>query len=126
MKEAENNDQTIWECISSHKTKFPDPLILSKGEKVKLGDFATEENWENWIWAENASGKGGWIPVQIINISTDNKEGIVKEAYSAKELNINKGEKIIKIYSLNGWAWAKNVDTKEEGWIPNEIIKWTE
>jgi len=53
----------------------------------------------------------------------EKQKGIVKENYSAKELNINVGEKVIKIKELNGWGWVKRELNNEEGWLPLEILK---
>jgi len=117
------NDNTVWECISDHRTQYPNPIKLSKGEVVKLGEPAPEEKWKNWIWAENVKGQGGWVPVQLIDKTNGNLKGVVKEKYSARELNINAGENVIKIKSLNGWTWVRNIGNHEEGWIPDEVIK---
>ncbi len=122
MNQIEYNDNTVWECVSDHRTQYPNPIKLSKGEIVKLGELAPEEKWKNWVWTENVKGQGGWVPVQLIDKTNDNLEGVVKEEYSAQELNINVGEKVIKIKSLNGWTWVRNVSNNKEGWIPDEVI----
>ena len=122
MHQTKYHDNTIWACVSGHSTQYPNPIKLSKGEIVKLGELAPEEKWKNWVWAENAKGQGGWVPVQLIAKTHDHLEGVVKEAYSAQELNINVGEKVIKIKSLNGWTWVRNISNLEEGWVPDEAI----
>jgi hypothetical protein len=113
----------LWECTHNHIPESNDPITLSKGEKVKLGKLAPEEKWKNWIWAENASLQGGWVPIQIIEYSTDRLQGVVLEDYSAKELDITKGEQVLIIKPLNGWNWVRKVCNNEEGWIPNEVLE---
>jgi hypothetical protein len=112
-----------WKSISSHTTEYENPIKLSKGEIVKLGDFAPEENWKNWIWAENNKQQGGWVPIQIIDKGEDNKTGIILEDYSAKELNIDINEIVVKVKSLNGWSWVRKTTNNDEGWIPDEVIE---
>lgn len=114
----------IWTCMHAHTTEYDNPIELTKGEVVKLGDRATEDNWKDWIWAENEKLQGGWIPIQIIENFDDSKpQGIITEDYSARELNVSKGERVVKLKSLNGWSWVRKVNTDEEGWIPDETIE---
>jgi hypothetical protein len=110
------------QCVKSHVSEFADPLILSKGDKVKLGDLAPETKWKNWIWAENAKSQGGWVPIQIIELSEDKSQGVILEDYSAKELDIEKGEMVSIIKTLNGWSWVRKANNHEEGWVPDEVI----
>jgi hypothetical protein len=115
----------IFTCIATHQTEYPEPIKLSAGELVSLGEHAPEENWKNWIWTVKSSGQGGWVPEQLIDIfesDSNLQQGVVKEDYSARELNVNIGDKVVKIKSINGWTWVKNLNTEEEGWIPDDII----
>lgn len=112
----------IYRIIKNFETKYQNPIILNKGEKVNLKDREKEEKWKGWIWVENKINEG-WAPEQIFEFSEDKKTGIVLEFYSAKELNVKKGELIEKIKTLNGWTWIRVLKTKNEGWIPDEIIE---
>jgi len=116
-------DKNILKTIAPHKTEYEKPLILIKGELIKLGQRAPEENWRDWIWAENRNKESGWIPIQIVDFSEDKTAGIVLENYSAKELNIKTGELVTKIKSINGWTWVKRESDNAEGWIPDETIE---
>ncbi len=116
-------DKNILKTIAPHKTKYEKPLILIKGELIKLGERAPEKNWRDWIWAENSNKESGWIPIQIVDFSEDKTAGIVLENYSAKELNIKTGELVTKIKSINGWTWVKRESDNAEGWIPDETIE---
>lgn len=112
----------VYKILNSYSTQYTNPIVLEVGECVKLGEEAKEEKWKGWIWAENKANKG-WIPIQILDISADRQFGTVLEFYTAKELNVEKGDKIEKLKSLNGWTWSKNLRTNDEGWIPDEIIE---
>lgn len=109
----------VFKILKTYKTQYENPIILNIGEIVKLGE---EEKWKGWIWAENKTNKG-WIPIQILEISQDKKTGKILEYYSAKELNVEQGDTIKKIKSINGWTWSKNIKNNNEGWIPDEIIE---
>lgn len=109
------------QIIKSYKTIFTNPIILSKGDEVKLGKEETKEEWLGWIWCETKN-KSGWIPKQIIQ-TEDYKNGVITEYYSAKELDVNEGDIVFLIREQNGWLWVKHSRTNEEGWIPKENIK---
>ena len=108
--------------IREWKTNYPNPIILEQNDIVEILEKENDNpNWEKWIFCKK-NNILGWIPEQIIN-KTGNKKGILKERYSAKELNVNKGEKIIEIKELNGWIWAKRKLNNEKGWLPLEILE---
>ena len=111
-----------YKILKDYKTPYRNPIILNAGDIVKLGEEEKEEKWKGWIWIENLTNKG-WAPIQILDISSDKKTGKVLEYYSAKELDVEQGNTIEKIKSLNGWTWSKNIQSNEEGWIPDEIIE---
>lgn len=104
-----------------YRAQYTDPIILAPGDDVRLGAEETDPNWKGWIWAETDTYKG-WIPMQILEMNATRTLGRVIKAYSAKELDVDEGQSVFALYSLNGWTWARHTETKEEGWIPNEIL----
>lgn len=116
------NDK-IFKVIKSHKTEYLNPIKVSAGDILKLGEYAPEEEWKEWIWAENTRNQSGWVPVQFINFSKDKLTGFILEDFSAKELNVEVEQLVIKLKSINGWSWVKRLNDNLEGWIPNENIK---
>ncbi|MGV0827792.1 SH3 domain-containing protein [Empedobacter brevis] len=112
----------LFKILKTYKTQYENPIVLDTGDNVSLGEEEKEEKWKGWIWAENKTHKG-WVPLQLIELSADKKTGILLESYSAKELNVEKGDLVEKIKALNGWTWSRNTRTNEEGWIPDEIIE---
>lgn len=117
-----NYYMTTYNIIEKYIPQYNNPIILNCGEIVNLGPEETEEKWKGWIWAKTKDNEG-WIPFQIIEFLEDRKTGRILEYYSAKELSVEKNDLIEKIKSLNGWTWAKNTITQDEGWIPDEIIE---
>lgn len=112
----------VYKILCSYSTQYTNPIVLTVGECVELGEEEKDEKWKGWIWTESKTNKG-WVPVQILDISVDRQQGTVLEFYTAKELNAEKGDMIVKLKSLNGWTWSKNLRTNEEGWLPDEIIE---
>jgi hypothetical protein len=106
--------------IEQHKSNNPTPLIIRKGTRIKIGKRSDDaESWPNWIYCFSLDGiSEGWTPKQIIQM--ENGYGIVLEDYSAKELNVKKGDKVEGNIELNGWIWCRKLNLSEEGWLPKE------
>ena len=109
-----------FEIIEEHISENPTPIKVIKGTRVKIGERSNSAgSWPNWIYCYSLDGNGeGWTPVQIIQI--ENEYGIVLEDYSAKELEVKKGEVVEGDKELNGWFWCSRIDKSEEGWVPKE------
>lgn len=125
MNQIDQFNKDIYKCIQEHRTEYPDPIDLTKGEVVKLGNNAPEENWKTWIWVSKNNGKGGWVPeqlIQLIESQEEEKKGLILGDYSSKELNADLGDRLEKVKAMNGWTWVRNVNTNQEGWIPDEKI----
>ena len=80
--------------IETHRTEFPNPIILKQNEKVIIEDDpdqGTDKNdWINWIFCAKMDGSNkSYVPEQIIK--RENNNGTVIENYSANELDINVG-----------------------------------
>lgn len=114
-----------YQTTTAYKTQYHDPIQLETGDRVELGEEEQEEKWKGWIWAETPTQKG-WIPMQIVEFSNDRASGIITEPYSAQELDVEEGDPIVPLKSLNGWTWALNQRTNQQGWIPDEIINMEE
>ena len=51
-----------------------------------------------------------------------NGTGIIIKQYTAKELNVNIGERLIGLEELNEWVWCEGRDG-EKGWVPKENLQ---
>lgn len=111
-----------YQVVEEHKTNNSNPIKVKKGETVKLGRKSDEEDgWSNWIYCYSLdSNAEGWTPVQIIQI--ENEYGIVLNDYSAKELDVRKGDFVDGEFELNGWLWCSRLNDSEGGWLPKEKI----
>ena len=89
-------------CIVIKKhSSSPNPLILRKGEDVRVGhEFLEDPDWPDWIECTNSAGNKGWIPKQFLDISGEN--AVTLRDYDATELNVNVGEHITVLEFTNG------------------------
>ncbi|WP_088035272.1 SH3 domain-containing protein [Evansella clarkii] len=119
------NKSKVLKVIKQHKTNYPDPISLHKGQTVHTGKlYEGEEDWDNWIYCftEDKSSEG-WVPAQIIRSKSGTGRGVILEDYCANELTVEKGEELIVYKELNGWYWTKRQLTGEEGWVPKSHLE---
>ena len=112
----------IFTAIEDYQIVYEDPIEIKKGTVLEIGK--EDDEWRGWFFCKikDDNKKAGWVPVQIIEFLSGN-EGISKEDYSAKELDVIKGDQFKKLKDLNGWIWAKRLSDNAEGWIPLKILK---
>ena len=114
---------TRYLVIQDHTSEYPEPITFEKGAPLSVGEkHEGPEGWENWIFCESPGQKGGWVPAQIIEIITD-KTARAREDYTARELDVQKGELVIGTRVLNGWVWCEKSGSSESGWVPLEILQ---
>ncbi len=117
------NKGDLYLVTKQHRSNYPNPIALEKGQTVNVGEAYTgEEGWDNWRYCYTLDKRlEGWVPEQII--IRQGNQGIISENYIAKELNVNIGDRVIKRKDLNGWFWVEHIDTTEEGWVPKNNLK---
>jgi ubiquinone/menaquinone biosynthesis C-methylase UbiE len=97
-------------------------IELEKGERVIPGKQYGGN--KNWIYCKKVDSEGaGWVPFQ--SIDTKGETETVTERYSAREMNVCKGEIVNGINRLNRWIWCIKEDGNE-GWIPEENLSLVE
>lgn len=104
--------------IKDYKSPFPDPLILKKGEVLKIEEKECE--WSGWTWTITDSGQSGWIPNNYLKISEDT--AVLLRDYDATELNASIGQKFLIEHEESGWLWVTSENGKY-GWIPLENVE---
>lgn len=118
--------QTKFVVTEPHRSEYPSPITFEKGAPLRIGEkYSGSENWEDWYFCSTPRQKDGWVPGQVIEWIDDNS-GIAKEAYTAKELNVDAGEVVIGSKELNGWIWCRRISQPEEGWVPLKNIREAE
>ncbi len=106
-------------AVKPWSPRYPDPLILKKGDFVRC---EREENeYGGFGWCEKG-GKWGWVPLDIVEIIEDVR-GRLKQDYSSKELALAIGDKVCGSKIVSRWLWATRVGTGEEGWVPLDRVE---
>lgn len=105
--------------IQNHKTPTPDPLIMSKGEVLQLGD-KTSESDPDWVWCIHKSGKEGWVPENYLEIHGKKCTALID--YNAIELTVSVGQEFEIEKEESGWVWVSNKQG-QNGWIPLEKVE---
>ena len=81
-----------------------------------IESYAGPENWENWMFChEEKYDRKGWVPEQII-MKNITDVGIITKQYTAKELNVSIGERVIALEELNGWIWCEKQVVRMAGY----------
>jgi len=105
-----------YRVIKDYKSPYPYPVVFKKGEKVKVGqEFKEDPDWKNWIWCEGNGNKKAWAPKQYVNI--DGTNGIFNKDYSAMELSVQVGEKLVVFEIVNGFGTSEKTNGTR-GWVP--------
>lgn len=104
--------------IQEHISEFPTPISFAKGTPLVVGEtYEGPEGWDNWLFCGTPGQVSGWVPAQIIEI-IDGNTARALEDYTARELNVQEGDLLLGMKTLNGWVWCENSGTSESGWVP--------
>lgn len=142
-----------YEVIRQHRSNYPNPITLARDQVVILGErYDGPENWDNWVFCRTLDGgRSGWVPEQLIDTgaAASAEEGTGPGAavdagdgagpsrgrmladYTARELNVDPGDRVAGLRELNGWVWCERVGgakagskaVAEAGWIPKDNLK---
>ncbi len=109
--------------IQDHTSEYPEPITFEKGTPLIVGEkHEGSEGWDNWYFCESPGQQGGWVPAQVIeDVNVKNTYAI--EAYTARELNVQKGDLLFGSRTLNGWVWCRRPDSEESGWVPFSCLQ---
>lgn len=113
--------------IKEWRSLYPNPILLNRGSEVIIDNTRkeTDPDWKGWVWCRSVE-KEGWVPRQILNHVEDGEiisRAIAQEDYSAKELNVEKGELVIGEKRLNGWLWCRKETQDDFGWLPLDVLE---
>lgn len=111
-------------ATDQHISEYPDPITFIKGTKIFIGEkYEGNEYWDNWYYCTVPNHSGGWVPAQLIEQSDKPSHGVANDDYTAKELDVNEGDKFRAIKYMNGWLWCQRLFDNELGWVPAGILK---
>ncbi len=103
--------------VEAYTTSAIDPIAFSKDDVLAVGDlYQDDPEWPGWVWCcHPITRKVGWVPQQYLCIQ--DRQGIALCDYSANELTVLPGDRLLVYAQENGWVWAQN-SPGEYGWVP--------
>ena len=112
--------------LHPHRSEYPRPITFDAGAPLQVGErYEGPECWHDWFWCETPGQEGGWVPALVIEI-VDGATARAREAYTARELNVDPGETVVATRMLNGWAWCERPGAGDSGWVPLTNLRWTQ
>jgi hypothetical protein len=104
-----------------YTAQYPDPIDVPAGVAVRV-ERPDEEN-PAWWWCVADNGRVGWVPAAILDPAPAAGESArVREAYSARELSVTRGEPLIVLRELAGWLLVRS-GAGAQGWIPITAVE---
>ena len=101
-------------AVSPHRSNYPDPIRLTRGDAVALG--RRDDQHPGWIWVTTNRGEQGWAPEASLDIA-GGARGVAREHYKAVELDVVAGQRLRVHRELAGWLWVEDKQG-QCGWIP--------
>ena len=88
-------------------------LAVEAGELLEVGR-PSEDEWPGWVWCENCSGLGGWLPEEVVG------DGHALESFDTRELTVAEGDVLEPLERRSGWTWCRGANG--EGWVPDRCL----
>ncbi|WP_423744442.1 SH3 domain-containing protein (plasmid) [Haladaptatus sp. SPP-AMP-3] len=110
-----------YRVAEAHESEFPDPIDVTESEEIEVGERDTE--WDGWLWCVDSAGREGWIPEEYVTRQGDT--GTCLADYTATELTVSVGERVVSRGSVAGWQWCETRGG-DEGWLPSVKLQKTE
>ncbi|EHS0389644.1 hypothetical protein KUQ09_001223 [Salmonella enterica] len=111
-------------AIDSHLSEYPDPISFTRGTSLIVHEkYEGEDEWDNWFYCTMPDQTGGWVPGQILDRDEGTNRGLAKEDYTARELEVKKGDEVLGQKSLNGWMWCERPSDAQSGWVPLSLLQ---
>lgn len=105
-----------WQQVrAAYAPQYADPVAVEVGAHVRFQARADDGEFPGWRWAVAADGRGGWVPEAWFRVDGD--RGVARRRYSARELPVNAGDRVLVLDELGGWLLV-SPGHGEPGWIP--------
>jgi len=102
--------------ITRHYTvQYSNPISVAAGERVKVGH--EDQDFPGWMWCKAMDGRESWVPIELLSKGNEGDEAMILQDYSARELDVERGEEVIVEDSRHDWLLVRNA-RGECGWIP--------
>lgn len=103
-----------------YERPYPDPISVRAGDVVKVDRTRTETtDLFGWLWCRGPDGREGWTPEGWIEQA--GATGRMTRDFSALELDVDAGERLLAILGESGFVFARR-QNGEEGWVPDGLL----
>ncbi len=106
-------------AAADYEVSYPHPVEFSVGDRVRIG--REDSTWPGWVWTRTGDGNEGWAPLPRLDPAGDGT-AVAREAYTARELSMRRGDRLVSLRVHSGWLWCRN-QHGEEGWVPAFNLK---
>lgn len=108
--------------IQPHRSEYPEPITFARGAVLAVGErYAGEEGWDGWYFCSTSGQRAGWVPAQVFRLTAPGA-GVAVEDYTARELDVEIGERLEGALELGGWRWCSRAGG-ESGWVPLACLR---
>lgn len=104
---------------SAYTAQYADPIALEVGERVRFHARPDDGEYPGWRWAQAADGRAGWVPDAWFRGDSD--AGVAVRGYSARELTVEPGARVLEALEFGGWVYAIP-EAGEPGWLPSTAL----
>jgi hypothetical protein len=107
-------------ALRRYERPYSDPIHVVTGEFVEIDrKQSASTDLFGWLWCCGPDGRKGWTPEAWLE--QDGDRARIMRDFSALELNVEKGERLIALFSESGFIFARR-SNGEEGWVPDGLI----
>ena len=100
-------------AVAAWRATYEQALSVAAGDALTVGPGDGE--WPGWVWCEDASGLGGWLPEGVVH------EGRAATDFDTRELSVTPGDRVAVTDRRAGWAWCL-ADDGRAGWVPERCL----
>lgn len=106
--------------VAAHRPQYHDPIAVDVGQPVRFLARPDDGEFPGWRWAQAGDGRGGWVPEAWFRVTDD--QGVARRGYSARELAVSEGDRLLAVDELGGWLLA-TPGQGQPGWIPSSSVE---
>ena len=105
------------QVLRSYTPQYSDPITARAGDRVLVG--ADDPEFPGWLWCTGPDGRAGWVPEPFLR--REGSEAVLLRDYTARELSVEAGARVVVHHAVSGWAWVTGSDGRAD-WIPQTCI----
>ena len=99
-----------------YSPQYHDPIDVPSGALVDV--VGPDDENGDWWWCRAEDGRAGWVRGDLLEPEpTRGGTARLRRAYTARELEARRGERLDVVHEYAGWVFAQN-RAGVRGWVP--------